>query len=168
MSDEAQCLLHATGRSPSYWLMKKSLSRLFAGECIFSRESFLCAAARKYFCYGKTWWLCSLEMVQIILFHLHKMSKPQLYVFCCCCFKSVFPLAVHSLREQEVRQQVKPTPAFPPAAMLPWSGKGQVNRGWLLLTSIGLVLFHFTCSNWCLFLAASVHCMSMTENGAEL
>lgn len=26
----------------------------------------------------------------------------------------------------------------------------------------------FLCSNWCIFLLASVHCMSMTENGHRL
>lgn len=49
-------------------------------------------------------------------------SAPALLLF--FCFQTVFPQAVHSLMEREVRRQVKPTPAHLPAVMLPKSGKG--------------------------------------------
>lgn len=53
-------------------------------------------------------------------------SAPALCGF--LCFQTVFPLAVHSLTEQEVRQQVKPTPTHLPVVMLPKSGKGPQNQ----------------------------------------
>lgn len=63
------------------------------------------------------------------------------------CFQTVFPLAMKSLTEQEVRQQVKPTPAHLPVVKLPKSGKGPQNQQ-------GLVPSYFCrCSTILLFVA---------------
>lgn len=80
-----------------------------------------------------------------------------------CCFQTVFPLAVHSLTEWEVKQQVKPTPACLTAVMLLKSGKRAWDQQGLAPTDIYRDST-FYCSSWCLFLAASVYCMTATEN----
>lgn len=69
-------------------VMKKGISRLFAGECFLQNASFLCIPW-KYSCYGKTWWF---SILLIIPFYVYEMAKSASAL---CCFFVVFKLFLH-------------------------------------------------------------------------